>query len=245
MSQLLYGFVEVLRDGRWQLVPEADVQSVDGGGILEDLLVDLFHHGPVLDEAILHLDTSSSELSDHWVDEAHLAEVLKANPGLPAQDSHGGAYQLDCATLKRFEWPRRLKWIHPLKPEELKKGRFDRETRTWKPVRLEDFLVTDVVGVERVAAGDPRVTDDVTRELAAREFPILTDFPTANVTLWAYESGSGRKANRENEYLIYRSYQELLAHSGFLQNLLPAMERAVPTADRQRPENVRLVYWFG
>jgi hypothetical protein len=245
MSQQLYGFVEVLRDGRWRLVPEADVQSVEGSRLLEDLLVDLFHHGPVIDEATLQLDTDSSELSTNWVEEAHLAQVLRDNPKLKAQDTQGDAFQLDFATLKRFEWPRRLKWIHPLSPEDLKKGRFDREARTWMPARLEDFLVTDAAGVERVAVGDARVADDVTRELAAREFPILTGFPTANVTLWAYESENGRKANKANEYLIYRSYQELLLHSGFLQKLLPAMERAVPTADKQRPENVRLVYWFG
>jgi hypothetical protein len=244
MSQLLYGFVEVLRNGRWHLVQEADVLSVDGGKTLQYLLVDLFHHGPVIDEAILQLDTSSSELSNNWVEESHLVEVLREHPRLRSHDTHGGAFQLDCATLKRFEWSRRLKWLHLLRAEDLEKGLFDRETRTWKPSRLEDFLVKDAAGVERVAAGDPRVADDVARELAAREFPILTDFPTSNWSLWAYESGSGRGADKAHYYLIYRSYQELLLDSGFLQHLLPAMERAVPTADRQKPENVRLVYWF-
>jgi hypothetical protein len=244
MSQQLYGFVEVLRDGRWHLVPEARVQSVDGGKTLQYLLVDLFHHGPVIDEAILQLDTSSSELSGNWVKEEHVLEVLRHHPELASEDTRGGAFQLDYATLKRFEWTRRLKWIHPLSPEELAMGRYDSETRTRKPVRLENFLVTDGAGVERVAAGDLRVADDVMRELAAREFPILTGFPVSSSTHWAYESSSGRKANRKDEYLIYRSYKELLLDSGFLQDLLPAMERAVPTADRQRPENVRLVYWF-
>ena len=244
MSQVLYGFCEVLRDGRWQLVPEVDVQKVDGGKVLESLLVDLFHHGPAIDEATLQLDTSSSELSDKWVDESHLFEVLREFPQLRSQDTHGAAFQLDCATLKRFEWSRRLKWIHPLSPEELGRGRFDSGTRTWKAVRLEDFLVTDAAGVERVAAGDPRVADDVSRELAARELPILTGLPTANSTRWAYESRSGRPANDANEYLIYSSYQELLRGSGFLEEVLPAMERAVAAADGQRPEHVRLVFWF-
>ncbi len=244
MSQLLYGFCEVLRDGRWRLLPEANVRGVDGGKLLEQLLVDLFHHGPLIDEAILQLDTSASELGDKWVSGAHLAEVLRNQPELKSQEAQGEAFQLDYATLKRFEWSRRLKWIHHLRTEELQKGLFDRVKRTWRPSRLEDFLVADAAGVERVAAGDPRVADDVSRELAAREFPILTDFPSANRSLWAYESDSGRRANKDHDYLIYRSYQELLAGNGFLENLLPALERAVLTADGQRPEHVRLVYWF-
>jgi hypothetical protein len=88
------------------------------------------------------------------------------------------------------------------------------------------------------------VADDVARELAAREFPILAGFPTPIRTLWAYESGSGRRAEKSHEYLMYLSYEELLRGCGFQQRLLPAMERAVPTADGQRPEHVRLVYWF-
>lgn len=228
MSQLLYGFVEVLRDGRWHMVPEARVESIDSTRTLQYLLVDLFHHGPVIDEAILQLDTSSSELSHNWVDEAHLAEVLREHPRLKAGDTHGGAYQLTFATLQRFEWSRRLKWICSVRPV---------------PSSLEDLLVKDAAGVERAAAGDARVADDVTRELATREFPILIDFPTASYALWAYESGSGRKDDRANQYLIYRSYRELLG-GGFLEELLPAMERAVARADGQRPEHVRLVYWF-
>ncbi|HEX8704463.1 MAG TPA: hypothetical protein VF815_36870 [Myxococcaceae bacterium] len=244
MSQLLYGFCEVLRNGRWHLVPEANVQKVDGGKTLESLLVDLFHHGPDVDESTLQLDTSSSMLSDKWVEESHLAEVRRDFPEVRSQDTQGPAFQLDYATLKRFEWSRRLKWIHPLRPEELARGRFDSATRTRQPVKLEDFLVKDAGGVEQVAAGDSRVADDVRRELVAREFPILTRLPTANSTRWAYESGSGRRANGANEYLIYSSYQELLRGSGFLEDLLPAMECAVATADGQRPEHVRLVFWF-
>ena len=244
MSQLLYGFVEVLRDSRWHWVPEAEVQSVDGGRLLENLLVNLFHHGPVIDEAILQLDTSASELSDAWVEEAHLTQVLREHPGLGSENRQAEAFQLSCATLRRFEWSRRLKWLHPLGSEELAKGTFDRQTRTWQPARLEDFLVADAASIERIAAGDARVADDVARELTAREFPILAGFPTPNRTLWAYESGSGRGAGKGNEYLMYLSYESLLQGCGFLQKLLPAMERAVATADGQRPEHVRLVYWF-
>lgn len=244
MSQLLYGFVEVLRDSRWHVVPEAEVHSVDGGRLLENLLVNLFHHGPEIDEAILQLDTSASELSDAWVDGTHLTQVLREYPGLGSENRQAEAFQLSCATLRRFEWARRLKWLHPLGSEELAKGTFDRSTRTWQPARLEDFLVEDAASIERIAAGDARVADDVARELAAREFPILAGFPTPNRTLWAYETGSGRRAEQGNEYLMYLSYESLLQGCGFLQKLLPTMERAVAAADGQRPEHVRLVYWF-
>lgn len=230
MSQRLYGFVEVRRGGRWNLVPEVNVRGVEGGTRLRHLLVDLFHHGAVMDEAVLQLDTSGDELSDNWVPAAHLAEALRDHPQLRPQD-HPEAYQLDFATLLRFEWPRRLKWLHGFLPSDLPKG-------------AEDFLVKDAAGVERVAAGDARVADDVTRELAAREFPILTDFPTASRSLLEYESGSGRRDDKAHHYLLYRSYQELLRGSGFLEELLPAMARLVPTADDQRPQNVRMVFWF-
>jgi hypothetical protein len=245
MSQLIYGFVEVRRQGRWRLVPEAKGLSAEGGKTLQHLLIDLFHHGAVMDESILQLDTSADALSDNWVDAAHVSEVLSNHPQLQSQELPPGAFQLDYATLSRFEWPRRLKWLLHFLPESLEKGRFEPQTQTWKPSRLEDFLVTDAAGVERIAAGDARVADDAARELTAREFQILSDFPTSSFVLQEYESESRRRrAEPAHFFLIYRSYQELLRGSRFLEELLPAMGRLVATADEQRPENVRLVFWF-
>jgi hypothetical protein len=242
MSQFLKAFIEVRRDGRWHLAPKLDLQQVDDNRMLQALLTSLFH-GVRIDESSLQLDTRLGPRWEHMVDEAHLREVLREHPEWMPEEPNPAAFQLDYATLKGFEWSRRLKWLHSLPPWELKFGTHDPVTRTWTPARLEDFLVTDAAGVERLAGGDARIAADAARELSAGVYPLLTDFPTVYRTLHPYDPKYRGSSDHRRHYLLYRSYAELFAYADFPWWLLSAMERLLPSADEPRPENVRLVFW--